>query len=103
MRANAVEDLDQSIVDGVSEKIQQWGRWRIVKRAEDADLLLALSTSKVDAGFDEKIVLTAIDRVSNATLVTVSSYRGHLFAKAPSLSVAHLRSQIEKHEKLNRR
>jgi hypothetical protein len=114
------------IVDDVREKLQQWGRWKLVQRPEDADLLLILSDRQIAAGaigtasgsataygsyatgnsvaiaaplIIQKVFLAAVDRQSGNVFTVVSSERHHVVRKAPAWLVGRLKDQVEKHER----
>jgi len=117
---------DLKTMDDVREKLQQWGRWKLVAHPEDADLLLVLSNQEVVAGSVgtasgyatasghyasgsstgiaapivlAKIFLAAVDRQSGDifTFVTATRRR-HLIAGDTAYLVNSLKAQIEKHE-----
>ena len=115
--------------DAVREKLQQWGRWKLVPPPEDADILLVLSDQQIYAGtintanasantygnhstgsavgisaslLSDMVFLTAIDRASSQQVAVVSSACHHLVRPAASWLVARMKNQIEKHEKLEK-
>ncbi len=119
------DGTDLDLTDAVRDKLKEWGRWKLVQRPEDADLLLVLSrqdvTGAVSIGSasvnsygshasgssvgvaapfaDEKVFFSAVDRVSGQKFVTVSSYRRHLMRPASSWLVGRMKDQIERHDK----
>jgi len=41
---------DLQTMDGIRNKLRSWGRWKLVDRLEDADLLIIVSDREIGAG-----------------------------------------------------
>jgi hypothetical protein len=116
---------DLGTVDGVRDKLQQWGRWKLVPRPEDADLLLIISDQEITAGSVStasgfvtgsgryasgssmgfgiplvfpKVFLSVVDRRSGDIFTFVSVVRRRHISGAPAYLVATLKGQLDKHE-----
>lgn len=116
---------DLATVDGVRDKLQQWGRWKLVPRPEDADLLLIISDQEVTAGSVStasgfasgsghyasgsstgfgvplvipKVFLSVVDRRSGDIFTFVSAVRRRHISGSPAYLVTTLKGQIDKHE-----
>jgi hypothetical protein len=83
------QSTDFVVFDHLPEKLKQWGRWTIVERPEDADLLLVFS-----ATYDERSLI-AVDRVSQRQLMGVNCDR-RMPAQTVRILVNRMRKQIEK-------
>jgi hypothetical protein len=83
------QSTDFVVFDHLPEKLKQWGRWTIVERPEDADLLLVFS-----ATYDERSLI-AVDRVSQRQLMGVNCDR-RMPAQTARILVNRMRKQIEK-------
>jgi hypothetical protein len=83
------QSTDFVVFDHLPEKLKQWGRWTIVERPEDADLLLVFS-----ATFDERSLI-AVDRISQRQLMGVN-YDRRMPAQTAGVLVNRMKKQIEK-------
>jgi hypothetical protein len=117
---------DLGTIDDVREKLQQWGRWKLVARPEEADILLVVSDQEVAVGAIStangyasgngnyttgsstgisaplvipKVFLTAVDPKTGNIFTFVSAARRRHIGGSPAYLVSKLREQIEKHEK----
>lgn len=112
---------DLKMMDDVREKLQQWGRWKLVSHPEEADILILLSNEEIASGVDgpvasgnyaagssnaiglplviQKVFISIVDRESGDILTFASAIRRrHLISGLPAYLVGSLKSQIEKHE-----
>ncbi len=110
---------DTGVFEHLSERLQKWGRWTIVARPEQADLLLvfgsnqayfgSMSTASVTSsgtyssgtGMSFPLMslprfLTAIDRASGRQLMAVSCERRRSASYTSGVLVNRLRKQVEK-------
>ncbi len=119
------QGTDLGTVDDVREKLQEWGRWKLVSHPEEADLLLILSEQEIAAGSVStasgyatgsghyatgsstaiaagiaipKVFLSAVDRQSGNIFTFVSAVRRRHIGGSPAYLVSQLKGQIEKHE-----
>ena len=115
-------NADQIVFDHVKAAVQQWGRWKIVGKPEDADVLLVLSEEIETATllfnptpiFESNVyylhwpistieldtfTLVAVDRATGRQLLTLRCARQHHPAP-PKWLVSHLRNKIEKRERM---
>jgi len=113
-------------MDGVRDKLQQWGRWKLVQRAEDADLVIVLSSSEIAAGaistaqgsatvvgnyasgnavglsapfLIQKTFLTVVDSKSGNIYTAVDALARRHINGIPNYLVNRLKGQLEKHER----
>jgi len=114
-------NADQIVFDNVKATVQKWGRWKIVGKPDEADVLLVLS-EKIEtttllfnpAPLFESIayyhwptgtievdtfILVAVDRATGRQLLTLRCARHH-FPALPQWLVSHLRKKIEKRERM---
>jgi hypothetical protein len=115
---------DLKMMDDVREKLQQWGRWKLISNPDEADILLLLSNEEIASGsvgtvasgnyaagntnavglplVIQKVFISVVDRQSGTILTFVSAIRRrHLISGLPAYLVGSLKSQIEKHESRN--
>lgn len=114
--------IDLKVFDHLGEKLQQWGRWTIVTRPENADLLLVFAESQTYLGSMNTASVTgsgtyasgvgisvplmsmprflmAVDRASGRQLMAVSCERHMSAGRTAGDLVSRMRKQIEKPEK----
>jgi hypothetical protein len=123
--AKTVYLLDQSndfkVFDNLRKKLNDWGRWKIVEREEEADLLLVLSATSAYAGSINtasvsgnsayasgigtsipivigRCFLIAVDRASQRQLMGFSSERHTISGQTAGVLVNQIKKQIEKSE-----
>jgi len=115
-------NADLEVFDKLSAEVQDWGRWKIVEKPDQADLLLVLSQSRETdfstlhpreiyelyapyqwpmADQPSTLRLTAIDRSTGRQLLTVSCARHH-FPPASQWLVSRLRKKVAALEKSGR-
>jgi hypothetical protein len=113
---------DTGVFDHLSERLQKWGRWTIVTRPEQADLLLVFTSNQAYFGSMTTASVTssgtyasgtgtsiplmslprfliAIDRASGRQLMAVSCERRGSASYTSGVLVNRLRKKIEKPEK----
>jgi len=113
---------DVGVFNHLADRLQKWGRWTIVTRPEQADLLLvfaendaylgSVSTASVTAsatyatGVGTSVpllsmprILAAVDRASGRQLMAVSCERRGSASYTAGVLVNRLRKQVEKAEK----
>jgi len=113
---------DFKVFDRLPEKLQKWGRWTIVQRPDDADLVLVFSVSQTYAGtintgsvsatgtyasgvgtsipvMSDQRFLIAVDRVSERQLKAVSCERRVGAGYTAGVLVNRMRKEIEKLDK----
>ena len=113
-------NADQIVFDNLKATVQQWGRWKIVGKPEEADVLLVLS-EKIETAtllfnpapiFEsipyfhwptgtievDTFTLVAVDRATGRQLLTLRCARHH-FPSPPRWLVSRLRNKVEKSEK----
>jgi hypothetical protein len=115
---------DLGVVDEVRDRLKKWGRWKLVPRPEEADLLLVLSEQQMSGSIStatgaasgyghyaagssmglavpilmRKVFLTVVDRRADTPLTFVSSDRAHIFKQTSAWLVDKLKDQMDKHE-----
>lgn len=113
---------DLGVFEHLADKLQKWGRWEVVPRPEQADLLLVFAESDTYLGSMNTASVTssgtyssgvgtsvpllsmprfliAVDRASGRHLIAVSCERRGSAAYTAGVLVNRLRKQIEKHQK----
>jgi len=113
---------DLKVFDHLAEKLRKWGRWTIVTRPEQADLLLVFAESQIYFGSMNTASVTssgtyasgvgmsvplmsmprflmAVDRASGRQLMAVSCERRRSAGYTAGVLVTRMRKQIEKQEK----
>ena len=113
---------DLKVFDHLAEKLRKWGRWTIVTRPEEADLLLVFAESQVYLGSMNTANVTssgtyasgvgtsiplmslprflmAVDRASGRQLLAVSCERRMGAGYTAGALVERMKKQIEKLEK----
>ncbi|MFY9644633.1 MAG: hypothetical protein WAK29_05605 [Terriglobales bacterium] len=115
-------NADQIVFEKLKANVRQWGRWKIVGKPEQADVLLVLSetietstqlfdpspsfgsnvfylvwpTSTIEV---DTFTLVGVDRTTGRQLSTLHCERHHLPAPSQWL-VSHLRKKIEERERM---
>jgi len=113
---------DVNVFDHLGEKLQKWGRWTIVTRPEQADVLLVFAESQTYLGSMSTASVTssgmhasgvgtsvpllsmprflmAVDRASGRQLMAVSCERRGSASYTAGVLVTRMKKQIEKPEK----
>ncbi len=115
------QSTDVKVFDQLREKLKEWGRWKIVDREDDADLLLVLSLSSAYVGsvstgtasgtatyssgigtsvalINGYFYLIAVDRVSHRQLTAASTIRHTISSQSVSGLMNQIKKQTEKPE-----
>jgi hypothetical protein len=113
---------DLKVFDNLAEKVRKWGRWTIVTRPEEADVLLVFAENQIYLGTMSSASVTssgtyasgvgtsvplmsvprfliAVDRASGRQLMAVSCERRLAAGYTAGVLVNRMRKQIEKSEK----
>jgi hypothetical protein len=119
---NKATDFD--VFDHLPEKLKEWGRWTIVTRPEDADLLLVFAENQIYVGslttasvsssgtqasgmgtsaplLSQPRFLVAVDRASGRQLLAVRCERREISGsgRTAGVLVNRMRKQVERGEK----
>jgi hypothetical protein len=115
------QTTDVKVFDQLRGKLKEWGRWKIVDREDDADLLLVLSmtsayagsistasasgTATYASGYGMSVplmygyfYLIAVDRVSQRQLTAASTIRHTISSQSVSALMNQINKQTEKPE-----
>jgi hypothetical protein len=115
------QGTDLKVFDNLAEKLRKWGRWTIVTRPEEADVLLVFTENQIYLGgmttasvasfgtyasgtgtfvplMSFPQFLTAVDRASGRQLTAVSCERRLSAGYTAGVLVNRMRKQIEKSE-----
>jgi hypothetical protein len=116
------QSTDNKVFNELPKRLEKWGKWKLVERPEDADILLVFSASQVFFGsmttgsvygtgtyatgtatsvplMSLPRYLTAVDRTSNRQLLAVSCERRLGSGYTAGVLVNRMRKEIDKLDK----
>jgi hypothetical protein len=99
------ESKDEEVFNALRKKISKWGRWQIVDKSEQADIVLVFATNTkwmatvggggLGLGLSLPAILTAIHPVTGVPLVSVSTEQYITAGWTAHRLVDRMREQVE--------